>query len=71
MGYILISIGSASNVDPDSLRARILKFNLTTTSLPLDYSSGILFADGLRNEVGIRLDRNGNMWGVENGCDNL
>lgn len=26
---------------------------------------------GLRNEVGLRADKNGNLWGIENGMDNL
>jgi hypothetical protein len=27
--------------------------------------------EGLRNEVGLRADAKGNLWGVENGMDNL
>jgi len=37
----------------------------------IDWSKGELFADGLRNEVGIRFDKSGRLWGVENGVDNL
>jgi len=29
------------------------------------------FAQGMRNEVGLRFDRNGGLWGVENGVDDL
>lgn len=30
-----------------------------------------VFADGLRNEVGLAFDRHGRLWGVENGADQL
>jgi hypothetical protein len=30
-----------------------------------------IIADGLRNEVGLRFDANGQLWGVENGADDL
>lgn len=30
-----------------------------------------MYAIGLRNEVGIRFDKDGRLWGVENGMDNL
>ena len=34
-------------------------------------TDGELFAAGLRNEVGLKLDSQGRIWGVENGRDNL
>jgi glucose/arabinose dehydrogenase len=39
--------------------------------LPLDFQTGEVFADGLRNEVGLAFDRHGVLWGVENGADKL
>ena len=39
--------------------------------LPIDFSLGEVFADGLRNEVGLAFDAHGVLWGVENGADNL
>ena len=40
-------------------------------NLPIDFSLGEVFADGLRNEVGLAFDSHGVLWGVENGADNL
>jgi len=71
-GLLYVSVGSASNVDPDSTHARIHRFDLgSAPSLPIDWSAGYLFADGLRNEIGLSFDRDGVLWGVENGVDNL
>lgn len=67
-----VSMGSNRNVDPDSTLARIRSFPLS--SLPsggYDWQFGGVFADGLRNEVGLDFDANGVLWGVENGADNL
>ena len=69
-GRLYVSIGSASNVDTNSFRARIRRFNLTQ-ALPQDVTAGEVYADGLRNEVGLAFDRHGVLWGVENGADNL
>lgn len=70
-GRLYISVGSGYNVDPNSFRSRIRRFDLTVDSLPLDFQTGEVFADGLRNEVGLAFDRHGVLWGVENGPDNL
>lgn len=35
------------------------------------FADGEVFADGLRNEVGLTFDAFGVLWGVENGADNL
>jgi glucose/arabinose dehydrogenase len=71
-GRLYISVGSGYNVDPNSFRSRIRRFDLAVdTSLPLDFQTGEVFADGLRNEVGLAFDRHGVLWGVENGPDNL
>ncbi|CAM6125603.1 unnamed protein product [Calypogeia fissa] len=71
---LYVSVGSTSNVDTDSFRARIRSFNLTTT-IPnggFDFvGDGVVFADGLRNEVGLGFDGKGQLWGVENGADQL
>jgi glucose/arabinose dehydrogenase len=71
-GKLYVSIGSAGNVDSDSYRSRIRRFTLE--SLPsggISFAQGEVFADGLRNEVGIAFDERGDLWGVENGADNL
>lgn len=60
-----VQCGSGSNVDSDSRRAKIRTFDLTT--IPnggIDFSTGKVFADGLRNEVGLRWDSKGRLWGV-------
>jgi len=71
-GRLYVQSGSGSNVDPDSTHARIKRFDIS--SIPqggIDWSKGELFADGLRNEVGLRFDFEGRLYGVENGVDNL
>jgi glucose/arabinose dehydrogenase len=70
-GYLYISVGSNANVDPDSYRSRIRRFYLENSTMPLDFQLGEVFADGLRNEVGLAFDKHGDLWGVENGADNL
>lgn len=77
-GKLYVSVGSYSNVDADSHRSRIRRFTLTTNTdnaVPVggfDFQNdGELFADGLRNEVGLAFDKRGVLWGVENGADNL
>lgn len=71
-GLLYVSVGSNSNVDRDSSRARIRRFDIS--SFPnggLEFNSGTVFADGLRNEVGLAFDADGVLWGVQNGADNL
>ena len=72
-GRLYVSVGSAGNVDQDSFRSRIRRFDLPsgTDAFPIDFLTGEVFADGLRNEVGLAWDRHGILWGVENGADNL
>ncbi|CAL8072892.1 unnamed protein product [Orchesella dallaii] len=71
-GILYISVGSGTNVDQDSSRARIRRFNIS--SIPnggIEFDSGEVFADGLRNEVGLAFDGEGILWGVQNGADEL
>lgn len=47
-------------------------FNLST--IPpngYNWTDGALLARGVRNEVGIDVDWQGNLWGVETSADNL
>jgi hypothetical protein len=66
------SIGSGSNIDDNSDRARVVRsiapFPGTTITYPQDFE---VVADGTRNEVGLRFDKQGRLWGVENGLDDL
>ncbi|MGC4064429.1 MAG: PQQ-dependent sugar dehydrogenase [Polyangiaceae bacterium] len=71
-GNLYVSIGSGSNLDPDSSRARILRIDAEKLGgATLALSDASVFADGLRNEVGLRFDASGRLFGVENGSDNL
>ncbi|CAB9515721.1 Inherit from COG: Dehydrogenase [Seminavis robusta] len=70
-GRLYVSVGSNANVDPDSYRSRIRRFTLDSVELPIDFQVGEVFADGLRNEVGLAFDRHGDLWGVENSADKL
>jgi len=70
--YLYVTIGSAGNVDGDSSRARMIRYPLAELEVgPQTFADGEVFADGMRNEVGIALDPSGRVWGVENGVDNL
>jgi glucose/arabinose dehydrogenase len=71
-GRLYLSVGSRENLDPDSTRARVRRFSLD--SVPqggISFSEGEVFADGLRNTVGLAFDQHGRLWGVENGSDAL
>lgn len=70
-GRLYISVGSAGNVDVDSHRSRIRRLDLSSNAFPLDFQKAEVFADGLRNEVGLAFDLHQVLWGVENGADNL
>jgi len=65
-----VDVSSAANVDANSIRSMIRRFDLPT-NLPLTWASGEIFAHGMRNEAGLRFDKDDVLWGVENGCDNL
>eukprot|EP01079_Euglenida_sp_SAG-EU17-18_P004105 gene4105-748_t len=71
--HLYVSIGSAGNIDIDSYRSRIRRFDL---SVPVpdgghDFATGEVFADGLRNEVALSFDSRGRLWGVGNSADRL
>ncbi|CAG8581240.1 427_t:CDS:1 [Paraglomus occultum] len=69
---LYISVGSNQNVDPNSRRARIRMVDIRTIPAGgYDFLTAQVFADGLRNEVGLSFDLRGRFWGVENGADNL
>jgi len=71
-GLLYVSVGSADNVDDDSFRSRIRRFDISDEfSFPKDFLKGEVFADGVRNEVGLAFDKFGVLWGVENGPDKL
>eukprot|EP01133_Synstelium_polycarpum_P011901 gene11901-13867_t len=74
-GSFFLSVGSNDNVDPTSIRSRVVLCAFDLTKIPANtgysYSLCTVFADGCRNEVGLRLAPNGDLWGVENGMDNV
>lgn len=67
---VYVNIGSAENIDADSSRSRVIRFTLDG-NYPKAYANVQVFADGTRNEVGLRFDSQGRLWGVENGLDDL
>jgi len=69
--YLYVTVGSGGNLDANSERARIRRFPIEELDDNPAFAEGEVFADGLRNEVGIRFDSSGRLWGVENGRDNL
>jgi glucose/arabinose dehydrogenase len=70
-GALYVSIGSRTNVDSDSSRARIVRFTPAQVLAGATLEDAELVADGTRNEVGLRFDASGRLWGVENGRDQL
>lgn len=70
-GRLYVSVGSGTNVDSNSDRARIVRYAANALGSTSTFAQGELFADGLRNEVGLTLDADGRLWGVENGRDDL
>lgn len=75
-GDLFVSVGSAGNVDADPFRSRVRRFDAaavgaSSVETPIDFLAGLVWADGLRNEVGLAFDAAGVLWGVENGADNL
>ncbi len=71
LGYLYVSVGSAANLDTNSDRARIVRFSPEQLETGTTFGAAELWADGTRNEVGLRFDSWGRLWGVENGSDNL
>jgi len=71
--WIYVTVGSRNNTDFDSSRSRVKRFRVN--SIPNDgydfVNGGEVFADGVRNEVGLTFDRHGVVWGVMNNIDNL
>ena len=73
-GRLYVSVGSVGNIDSDSFRSRIRRFDIQNAdpdAFPINFLDGEVFADGLRNEVGLAFDKHGVLWGVENSADNL
>lgn len=71
-GRLYVSVGSASNVDADARRARVRRFDVVGLAAGgIPFTDGEIFADGLRNEVGLAFDAAGRLWGVQNGIDML
>ena len=68
---LYVSVGSFLNIDADSYRSRIRRFSIDPAQFPYDFQNGEVFADGIRNEVGMEFDSTGVLWGVGNSADNL
>ncbi|MFW6039870.1 MAG: PQQ-dependent sugar dehydrogenase, partial [Gemmatimonadota bacterium] len=70
--WLYVQVGSGGNVDDDSSRSRIVRYRLEELDAGArTWKQGKLFADGLRNEVGLDWGPKDRLWGVENGRDNL
>lgn len=69
-GDLLVQCGSKDNVDKGPERAAI-KLVPGGESTDLEWEKLEVFADGLRNTVGLKVDKRGRLWGVENGRDQL
>ena len=70
-GYLYVSVGSESNLDDNSDRARVIRFSPSQLEAGASFGEAEVWGDGTRNEVGLRFDAQGRLWGVENGSDNL
>ncbi len=77
-GRLYVNIGSGGNVDNAQqlwdTRGQVRRYTLPA-SIPsggLDYATkGEVVASGMRNEVGLFIDAQDRLWGVENGRDDL
>jgi len=70
--YIQVGARSKDDVDTDIWRAHIRLFDISSyNGVPLNFSDGTLFVKGVRNTVAIAKDALGNIWGVDQGFDNL
>eukprot|EP01125_Pyxidicula_operculata_P002933 TRINITY_DN1289_c0_g1_i1.p2 TRINITY_DN1289_c0_g1~~TRINITY_DN1289_c0_g1_i1.p2 ORF type:complete len:419 (-),score=70.17 TRINITY_DN1289_c0_g1_i1:1939-3195(-) len=71
-GRLFVSIGSGENVDDNESRAKIIQVDVNKVPTNgYDYNQCKVWASGLRNEVGLAVDKYGTLWGVENGVDSL
>jgi len=71
-GNLYINVGSAANVDSNASRARIVRYPADIVQAGTGtWNNYEPFADGTRNEVGLRFDSQHRLWGVENGSDDL
>jgi glucose/arabinose dehydrogenase len=79
-GWLYTQVGSAGNVTADStdrydtVRNLIKRFDLATfkPGTPFDWTTaGEMFADGIRNVLGIARDGMGRLYGVQNGQDDV
>jgi glucose/arabinose dehydrogenase len=70
-GNLYVSVGSQSNLDTNTDRARIVRYPASGLGSASTFAQGEAFATGLRNEVGLTVDGQGRLWGVENGSDDL
>lgn len=72
-GLLYVVQGSDGNIDfsPDHSIIRRFRVTADPAAPAQDFATGELFANGLRNEVGLVQTQDGTIWGVENGRDNL
>eukprot|EP00026_Physarum_polycephalum_P007988 Phypoly_transcript_08061.p1 GENE.Phypoly_transcript_08061~~Phypoly_transcript_08061.p1 ORF type:complete len:445 (+),score=44.38 Phypoly_transcript_08061:186-1520(+) len=67
-GTLIVSVGSNGNVDKSG-QAGVYSFKVS--DFPTTFDTKTVIASGVRNEVGLRFDPQGRIWGVENGFDDL
>jgi len=75
-GRLYVNVGSSDNVEDDAAlatRSQIRRFTIPgpIPSGGIDYGTGEIVARGMRNEVGLFIDSQDHLWGVENGRDDL
>ena len=78
-GWMYVQSGSAGNVTSSSAMAYdtgrnlIRRFNLAmfTPGTPLNWMTGEIYVDGVRNILGFARDAMGRMYGVQNGQDDV
>lgn len=74
-GYLYIGISSLNNVDENSERSRVRRVYFPNDTLPasegVDFEKAQVWADGLRNPLGLDFDTQGQLWEMDNGPDDL
>jgi len=69
-GNLYVAVASATNVDPNTTRT-VVKIFMMPSQVGSDWSDGQIVVSGLRRTTGLRFDANGNLWGVDNGVEDL
>jgi glucose/arabinose dehydrogenase len=69
--YMYVGISSLENVDTDSRRSRVYRFDWSKdfNGVEIDFETGQIWADGLRNPLALAFSKDGKLYELDNGPD--